>query len=145
MTGVHLVPGISGGTLGTIDFDVEVSPDGSTLYVSVGHFDGGPPTSASLTIFDKVGSGFLPDPHSARILRVVNKAGMLTYAASISSDGLELFFTRVDPEGGDPAIYRAVRSKVGRAFGHVQKVGAATGFVEAPLSAQTAQRSTITS
>jgi Tol biopolymer transport system component len=129
---VQLVTGISGGTLGTIDFDVEVSPDGSTLYVSVGHFDGGPPTSASLTIFDKVGNGFVPDPHSARILRAVNKAGRLTYAASISTNGLELFFTRANPAGGDPAIYRAVRTKVGRPFGHVQRVEAATGFVEAP-------------
>ncbi len=132
VTGVHLVPGISGGTLGTIDFDVEVSPDGSTLYVSVGHFDGGPPTSASLTIFDNVGNGFVPDPHSARILRQVNRAGMLTYAASISTSGLELFFTRASPAGGDPAIYRAARTRVGQAFGHVQRVEAATGFVEAP-------------
>ncbi len=132
VTGVHLVPGISGGTFGTIDFDVEVSPDGSTLYVSVGHFDGGPPTSASLTIFDKVGNGFVPDPHSARVLRAVNEAGMLTYAASISTNGLELFFTRANPAGGDPAIYRAVRTKVGGTFGRVQRVGATTGFVEAP-------------
>ena len=57
---------------------------------------------------------------------------MLTYAASISNNGLELLFTRTNPAGGDPAIYRAVRTKVGWAFGHVQRVGAATGFVEAP-------------
>lgn len=132
VTGVHLVPGISGGTLGTIDFDVDVSPDGSTLYVSVGQFAGGPPTSATLAIFDKAGNGFVPDAHSARLLRAVNKPGMLTYAASISANGLELFFTQANPSGGDPAIYRAVRAKVGRAFGHVQRVGAATGFVEAP-------------
>jgi hypothetical protein len=132
VTGVHVVPGISGGALGTVDFDVEVSPDGSTLYVSVGHFDGGPPTSASLAIFDKVGNSFVPDPRSAKILGAVNEAGMLTYAASISTNGLELFFTRANPQGGDTDIYRAVRSRVGRAFGHVQRVAAATGFVEAP-------------
>jgi Tol biopolymer transport system component len=132
VTGVQLVPGISGGTVGTIDFDADVSPDGSTLYASVGHFDGGPPTSASLIIFDKVENGFVADPHSAKVLRAVNKTGMLTYAASISTDGLELFFTRANPSGGDPAIYRAVRSKVGRAFGHVQRIRAVTGFAEAP-------------
>jgi WD40-like Beta Propeller Repeat len=132
VTGVRLVPGISGGTLGTIDFDVDVSSDGSTLYVSVGHFDGGPPTSASLIIFDKVGNGFVPDPQSAKILRAVNEAGMLTYAASISSDGLELFFTRANLAGGDPTIYRAVRTKVGATFGHVQQIRAITGFAEAP-------------
>jgi hypothetical protein len=132
VTDVHRVPGISGGTLGTIDFDVEVSPDGSTLYVSVGHFGGGPPTSAHLAIFVRVGSSFVPDAYSASILRSVNKAGMLTYAASISANGLELFFTQANSAGGDPAIYRAVRTRVGGAFGHVQRVGAATGFVEAP-------------
>jgi hypothetical protein len=132
VTDVHLVPGISGGALGTIDFDVEVSPEGSRLYVSVGHFAGGPPTRAHLAIFEKVGNSFVPDAHSASILRAVNKVGMLTYAASISANGLELFFTQANPAGGDPAIYRAVRTKVGRAFGHVQRVGAATGFVEAP-------------
>jgi hypothetical protein len=132
VTGVAPVPGVSGGTPGTVDFDVAVSPDGSTLYVSVGQFDGGSPTSARLVIFDKAANGFVPDPHSAKILRAVNKAGMLTYAASISSNGLELFFTRANPAGGDPAVYRAVRTKVGRAFGHVQRIGAITGFAEAP-------------
>jgi WD40 repeat protein len=132
VTGVHLVAGISGGALGTIDFDVEVSPDGSTLYLSVGHFDGGPPTSASLALFDKVGNGFVPDPHSTTILRAINRAGMLTYAASISTNGLELFFTQANPAGGDPAIYRAVRAGVGQAFGDVQRIGAITGYAEAP-------------
>ena len=132
VSGVHVVPGISGATPGTVDFDAEVSPDGSTLYVSVGHFDGGPPTSATLTLFDRIGNGFVPDPHSARILRAVNNAGMLTYAASISTDGRELFFTRADLAGGDPGIYRAARTKIGQAFGHVQRVGATSGFVEAP-------------
>ena len=132
VTGVHAVAGISGGTFGTIDFDVDVSPDGSTLYVSVGQFDGGPPTSASISVYDKVGNSFVPDPRSAKILRSVNKAGLLTYAASISTNGLELFFTQANPAGGDPAIFRAVRTKVGQAFGHVQRVGAITGFVEAP-------------
>lgn len=37
VTGVHLVAGVSGGTPGTVDFDVEVSSDGQQLYVSVGH------------------------------------------------------------------------------------------------------------
>jgi len=132
VAGVHLVPGVSGGTLGTIDFDVDVSPIGSTLYVSVGHFDGGPPTSASLAIFDKFGSGFEPDPDSATILRAVNRAGMLTYAASISTNGLELFFTQANPAGGEPAIYRAVRAGVGQAFGDVRRVGAVIGYAEAP-------------
>ena len=133
VTNVHLVSGVSGETSGTVDFDVEVSADGSTLYVSVGQFDGGSaPESAHLALYDQQGSGFVADPDSSRILGAVNKATMLTYAASISTDGLELFFTRASPSGGDPAIYRAVRKSLSQPFGHVRRVAAITGFAEAP-------------
>jgi len=133
VTNVHLVSGISGGTFGTLDFDVGVGPDGNTLYVSVGRFNGGPtPTSASIAIFDKAGSGFVPDPESSHILHAVNDKKTLTYAASISTSGLELFFTRVNPTGGDPVIYRAVRKHLGQPFGHVRPVAAISGFAEAP-------------
>jgi hypothetical protein len=140
VTAVHLLPGVSGGVPGIVDFDVEVSADGDTLYVSVGRFeaDGVGPTSARIAIFEKVAGGFVPDPHSANILKKVNGAGALDYAASIAGNGLELFFTRASPAAGvAPAIYRAVRSGTGRDFGHVQRVAAITGFAEAPsLSAE---------
>ncbi|HEY1733158.1 MAG TPA: hypothetical protein VGG23_01840, partial [Acidimicrobiales bacterium] len=98
LTGLHLVPGVSAGIAGTVDFDVEVSAAGDRLYVSVGQFGGGSaPSSAHLALFDQQGSGFVPDPHSARLLHAVNKSGALTYAASISTNGLELFFTRDTP------------------------------------------------
>ncbi len=130
---VALVPGVTGATGGVVDFDVEVSPDGTTLYVSVGTFDGGSaPEKASLAVYDKEGTSFVADPHSARLLHAVNKKKFLTYAASISANGLELFFTRAPTSGGDPAIYRATRTRTGRPFGHVQRVAAITGFAEAP-------------
>jgi hypothetical protein len=133
VTGVHLVHGVSGGHPGEVDFDVAVSPDGSALYVSVGNFGGGSgPSSATLTILDRMGSRFVPDPHSVQILHAINKPGLLTYAASISANGLELFFTQENPPSGEPAIYRAVRPRPDRAFGHVQRVAAITGFAEAP-------------
>lgn len=134
VTGVHLVPGVSGGTPGTVDFDVSVSPDGNTLYVSVGLFDGGSaPASAHLAMYDRVGAGFVPDPRSGHLLHAVNKAGRLDYAASVSTNGLELFFTRVDPRlGTPPAIYRAARRSTTRPFGHPQQIAAITGFAEAP-------------
>ena len=135
VTGVHLVPGVSGGLPGTVDFDVEVSADGDTLYVSVGQFeaDGAGPMKASLELFDKVGASFVPDPHSAKLLHKIDNHGELDYAASISSNGLELFFTRASPAlGQPPAIYRSARSSTSRPFGHVQRVAAITGFDEAP-------------
>ena len=133
MTGVHLVSGVTGGVPGTVDFDVEVSPDGASLYVSVGQFGGGSvPSSAHLALYDRNGSSFALDSHSSGILRAVNKKGMLSYAASISTDGLELFFTRAKPGGGVPGIYRAVRPTTSAPFGHVQRVAAISGFAEAP-------------
>jgi WD40-like Beta Propeller Repeat len=134
VSGVHLVAGVSGGAPGVVDFDVAVSPDGDTLYVSVGDFDGGSaPTSASLVMYDRVAGGFVRDPSSVKLLHSVNKAGYLDYAASVSSNGLELFFTRADPARGvAPAIYRASRKSTGKHFAHAQRIAAITGFAEAP-------------
>ncbi len=134
VTGVHLVPGVSGEVPGTVDFDVDVSPDGSMLYVSVGQFGaGGGPTSSNIVIFDRVGTGFVRDPKSAKILQTVNQAGTLDYAADPSSDGLELFFTVASPAlGRPPAIYRATRSSTSKPFASVERIAAITGFAEAP-------------
>ncbi len=133
VTGVHLVSGISGGTPGTVDFDVGVSPDGASLYVAVGQFGaGGGPSSAGLVLYDRSAGGFVRDPRSAEILRNVNASGMLTYAAASSPDGLELFFTRASTTSGSPTIYRATRTSTTRPFGTAQRIGAITGFAEAP-------------
>jgi Tol biopolymer transport system component len=133
VTGVDLVSGISSAPF-FVDFDTSVSRDGSRMYVSIGDFHGGVgPKTATLALFDKSGSGFMPDPNSATILKAVNKAATLNYAASISPDGLELFFTAASPAVGQaPAIYRATRTSSTKAFGHVEKISAITGFAEAP-------------
>jgi len=133
VTGVALTAGVSADTAGIVEFDVDVSPDGKTLYIAVGHFTGGSnPSSANLAIFDKTATGFSADPNSTRILAAVNATNTLTYAADISANGRELFFTQVNLAGGPPAIYRATRAAVRRPFGHVQRVTAITGFAEAP-------------
>ena len=134
VTGVHLVPGVSPETPGLVDFDVGVSSDGSALYVSVGRFGpGGGPTSASIAIYDRDGHTFTPDPNSAEILKAVNAVGELDYAADVSSDGLELFFTAASPGLGEaPAIYRATRSAIGDPFAGVEPIPVITGFAEAP-------------
>jgi hypothetical protein len=138
VTGVHLVPGVSGEAPGNVDFDVDASPDGSTLYVSVGQFgvDGGP-TSSSIVSYERAGAGFVRDPKSAKILRAVNQVGTLDYAADPSSDGLELFFTAATPAlGRAPEIYRATRAKTSKPFGGVEPITAITGFAEAPSISQ---------
>ncbi len=134
VTDVHLVPGVSGELPGKVDFDVDVSPDGSTLYVSVGQFsEAGGPTSASIVSYERDGSSFVRDPHSAKLLAAVNAVGALDYAADPSPDGLELFFTAASPAlGQPPAIYRATRSRLGKPFGDIERISAITGFAEAP-------------
>ena len=134
VTGVHLVPGVAGEMPGKVDFDVGVSPDGSTLYVSVGQFgDEGGPTSASIVMFDRDGGSFVRDPDSTKILKAVNEVGTLNYGADLASDGLELFFTAASPAIGEaPGIYRATRANLNQPFGQVERVAAITGFAEAP-------------
>lgn len=133
VTGVALLSGISSAPF-FVDFDTSVSRDGSRMYVSVGDFHGGVgPKTAALALFDKSGSGFVADPNGATILKAVNKTATLNYAASISPDGLELFFTAASPAVGQgPAIYRATRTSSAKAFAHVEKITAITGFAEAP-------------
>jgi hypothetical protein len=114
-------------------FDIEVSPDGSTLYLSRGDFTagGGFPSTADIVIAVNPGGGFTLDPDSDSIMVNVNTS-KLEYAPAISADGLELFFTRYDPGAGSARIYRAARSNTGSAFGMPQLVSAITGFVEGP-------------
>ena len=134
VTGVHLVPGVAGEDPGRVDFDAGVSPDGDSLYVSVGDFSGGfGPTSASVRLYERSGSSFLPDPRSATILHTVNEVAKLVYAAAIAPGGLEIFFTAASPAvGRAPTIYRAARPSVSQPFGAAERVAAISGFAEAP-------------
>jgi Tol biopolymer transport system component len=133
VSNVALVPGISLLQAGWVNFDAEISADGQTLWFDDGHYS---PTGvleeASISIAGRQASTFVRQPDSAALLANVNASG-LNYAPSISTDGLELFFTRVDSTtSGAPAIYRAIRSNVNSAFGSPERVAAASGFVEAP-------------
>jgi len=67
---------------------------------------------------------------------------MLGVAPAISSDGLELFFTRVQAitRTARPAIYRAVRRSVEEPFDAPQKVAGLTGFYEAPSLSEDGRR-----
>ena len=130
-----LVPEVSRKQPGIVNFDVEISPDGNTLYFVDGVFRQGAdaPLTADLVIATRHGSGFSRDERSTKLLAQVNTSA-LEYAACISADGLELFFTRFDPTAKTTpmAIYRSVRPGLNQAFGPCQRVSAITGFVEGP-------------
>lgn len=127
------VPGLTIATPLILYFDIEVGPDNATLYLSEGDFTrgGGVPAAADIVVATRSGGAFSRDPNSAAIMANVNSA-QLEYAPAISTDGLELFFTRLNPGTGEARIYRAARATSGGTFGAPQAVGAVTGFVEGP-------------
>lgn len=88
---------------------------------------GGPvPASADLAVAVREVNRFIRLPPD-----LVNvNTGALEYAACISADQLELFFTRIS--GGEPAIYVSRRASLAEAWSAPALVQAITGFVEAP-------------
>jgi hypothetical protein len=128
------VAGVSLQQAGSVNFDAEISGDGQTLWFDDGQYSStGTLLAASIAIADRQGAAFVRRANGAALLAAVNVGG-LDYAPSISVDGLELFFTRVDStsSGASPAIYRSTRPDTASAFGPGAQVAAATGFVEAP-------------
>jgi Tol biopolymer transport system component len=130
ITSVELAPGVSNATLGIVNFDAEISPDGNTLYFVESQFGSSGPQNANILIATWNGSAFVRDSNSATIMKQVNTSKNLEYAPAISSSGLELFFTRL--EGSSPALYAATRTDTSSPFGTPKKITAATGFVEGP-------------
>jgi hypothetical protein len=129
VSGVEIVPQLSSRQPGMVNFDVEVSPDGETLYSVESRFRGHLPESADLFVAPRRGDGFARAANSAFLLQNVN-TGALEYAACISADGLTLFFTRL--ARGLPQLYIARRGGVTVPFEKPHRLAAASGFVEAP-------------
>jgi hypothetical protein len=131
VSGVAIAERVSPTRRGLVDFDQEISADGNTLYFTEGLFTGGSvPASSELLIARRRDNGFMRDAQSKEILRTVNSAGRLNYAACTSADELEIFFTRLN--GREPAILVASRTSTAKPFGAAEKIMAITGFVEAP-------------
>ena len=132
VTGVALVPGVSPEIPGMVNFDVEVSPDGETLYFVDSQFGPNGPQTADLVVARRSAPGFERLPNSAALLASVNTAA-LEYAAGISKDGLTLFFTRagVGPNG-ELGIFLASRASTASSFGAPEPIAAIDGFAEGP-------------
>jgi hypothetical protein len=133
VSAVELVGGVSLLQPGIVNFDVEVSSDGETLLVVDGLFSGGPvPDEGNFVIAEKDGGEFRRLPESATLLGEINTSA-LEYAAALSANGLELFFTRLDPADlvTGPVIYRAARNSLDEPFVGPHPIPTITGFVEA--------------
>jgi Tol biopolymer transport system component len=121
--------------LGWLEMDAEVSPSGNTLYFARAFFSGGDiPDSSNLFIAAKDGSQFVVSGSSDDIMENINTEN-LEYAASITTDELELFFTRADMSKIIPEmnVMIAKRSSVTEPFGEPQIISAIEGEnTEAP-------------
>jgi Tol biopolymer transport system component len=118
---------------GWIIMDAEVSPDGSALYFVNAHFSTGTvPDLSDIGVAIRSGDDFNSAANSSEIMQNINTGDCLEYAPAISNNGLELFFTRLDPRSGSSGIYVAKRDATSVPFKAPEIIGALSGFVEAP-------------
>ena len=119
---------------------MDVSDDGNTDYYTEGLFTGDPfPRKADLAVAFRITEVFRTGANLKRqpdeLLEAINTEG-LEYAAAISRDERELFFTRLHLftrlHRGRLGIYRATRHTATDPFGSGQRIGAITGHVGAP-------------
>lgn len=118
---------------GWIIMDGEISPDGNDYYFVNAHFSGGAvPDRSDIGIARKSGSAFNKYANSETLMASVNTDRCLEYAPSISSDGLELYFTRLKLCPLTSEILVAKRASTLDPFGAPERIGAISGFSEAP-------------
>jgi hypothetical protein len=137
VTDITLMRGLRLEQPGQVNFDVEVSADGDTLYFvdsdmrgSNGSTKG--PRTAHLAIAVRIADGFERLDNGAAILAAVNTAENLEFGAGISADSLELFFTRFTVKDKSFGIWRAARPRADVPFETPQRLAGIDGFVEAP-------------
>ena len=137
---VHAVEGTMTPTVpGWINMDVSISPDGRTMYISRARFEAGMPIpkESDLMIATRTGDSFAIDPRSQEMLAKVNTPA-LEYAPAVSTDGLELYFTRASGLGTGRAEDVRLRIMVARRrpgdvpFDEPRVLDRLTGYVEAP-------------
>ncbi len=129
---VGLVQEIHSSEIGQLIFDVEINTEGNTLYSVDGIYSGNAwPDSADFFIAVKNGAVFERLENSDEIFQNIN-TNDLEYAACISADGLEFFFTRLVIDGLQFSTYRTTRSNVDEPFGIPERIEAIEGFAEAP-------------
>jgi hypothetical protein len=103
---------------GTINIDnnawlnmgVEITKDGETMYTSNANFITNPPKESDIRFAVKNGSNFDIPNDEASILKNVNTTEFLEYAGEVSSDDLELFYTRLNMNSS-PIEFKLCHSK----------------------------------
>lgn len=124
-------------TPGWIVTDAEVSSDGSLLYFANAKYTGGRvPDSADIGIARMNYGTFNIDRKLSGILNNVNTGDSLEYAPSVSSDGLELYFARLDSCAGSSRLFLARRNSIVEPFGEPERIAVLDGQAESPSISQ---------
>lgn len=118
--------------LGELVFDVEIDVSGEYLYFAEGMFSGSPfPDAADIQVAKKERDTFEVMPDTREIMAEVNSEA-LEYAPSISSNRLELYFTRAEVTSfASPefAVYVATRDSVQSPWTDVTRLEVITGDI----------------
>lgn len=130
------------GTFTTLIMGVEVNAAGSNLYFSYAAFANGEtfPFGSDIHVSFRIVDGhtnpyFFDPNYSNFIMANINTPGELEYAAAISANELEFFFTRTNIQTGTAQIMRAARQLAGAPFGvpvAIDAISALGGLVEGP-------------
>lgn len=141
LSGATRVPGTISSHLPLwLNMDCEVSADGSILIISRARFSPGGhvPRESDLIVAELAEGRYRISSGSRKIMAEVNSSA-LEYAPCLSSDGLELFFTRAGEamvkgrsQGNRLAILRCRRGSVDAPFEAPRRIASITGFVEGP-------------
>ncbi|MCK4524564.1 PD40 domain-containing protein [candidate division WOR-3 bacterium] len=129
-------------TPGWLIMDAEISKDGIQLYYVNAKFSGSPiPDESKLGIAIKQDSIFTKSSLSDDILKNVNNPDYLVYAPSISPDGKELFFTRINIRTFNATeICISVRADTSEVFGLPKKVDISGELMEASTLTEDGKR-----
>jgi hypothetical protein len=114
---------------GDLHFDVEVSKDGEELYVVNSVMKDDAPVEANFMLASSNGAKLTQSTISSL------NTNSLEYAASISSDELEVYFTRVAEVSidADFGIFVVKRDSINEPFGQPERItSVGSGFLEAP-------------
>ena len=139
ITNVEHVTGLGDASEGHV-LGPEISPDGQTLYYVRAQkgYTPGVPGAMDIKIATYEGGRFVELPNSDDIMKNINTDD-LEYAPAISSNGLELYFTRAASlivgnasSGRDLRVLMARRNSISEAFGEPKRISAIRGFVEGP-------------
>lgn len=132
---LQLQTGLAPPRAGWFNMDAELSADGQRLYFTDNLWrPGGPPKLSYFRMARPAPAGWRVDPSANAWFSRINGDG-LPYAAGVSGDDLEFFFTRLtlgDPRRPWPQIMVATRPGSSEPFSAPAPIAALDGFVEAP-------------